>query len=93
MVTMSGPLWTSFSTQVRIFRKIDIKVFQDVGGNPTPFFDQAQQDMFGANVLVIESLSFLIGQLHHFAGPVGKTFVHICSPYNTCSCLYYWVFI
>ena len=32
--------------------------------------------MFGANILVVESLGLLIGQLHHLAGSVSKSFVH-----------------
>jgi hypothetical protein len=34
--------------------------------------------MFGADVFVIEALSFLIGQLHDLASPIGKALVHVC---------------
>jgi hypothetical protein len=36
--------------------------------------------MLRANVLVVEALRFLIRQLHHFAGAIGKPFVHGFSP-------------
>src|SRR5262249_34703471 len=29
-----------------------------------------------ADVLVVEALGLLVGQLHHLAGPVGKAFIH-----------------
>ena len=56
--------------------QIDVEVLQHVGGDAAAFFDQAQQDVLGADVFVVEALRLLIGQLHHLAGPVGKSFVH-----------------
>src|SRR5262249_49694765 len=58
------------------FAQVDVKVFQDVGGNARAFLDKAQQDMFGPDVFMVEALGLLIGQLHHLAGPIGKAFVH-----------------
>ena len=56
--------------------KIDVQVFQHVGSDAATLFDQPKQDMLGADVFVIEALGLLVGQLHHFAGAVGKSFVH-----------------
>jgi len=58
------------------FAEIDIEVFQDVGGNARAFLDESQQDVFGADVFMIESLGFLIGQLHDLAGAICETLVH-----------------
>ena len=35
--------------------------------------------MFGADVLVIETLRFLIRELHHFSSTVGESVVHVCG--------------
>jgi hypothetical protein len=44
---------------------------------PLPSFDQPEQDVLGADVLVVEALGFLIGQRHDFAGPIRETFKHV----------------
>ena len=36
--------------------------------------------MLGANVLVVETLRLLIGQLHDLASAVGESFVHLLFP-------------
>ena len=38
---------------------------------------QAQQNVLGSDVFVVEPLRFLVGELHYLAGTVGKSFVHI----------------
>ena len=61
--------------------KIHIQVFQYVGRNTTSFLDETQQDVFRANVLVVESLGLLVGQLHHLACSISKSLVHFLSPF------------
>ena len=56
--------------------QVDVEVLQDVGGDAGAFLDQAEEDVLGADVLVVEALGLLVGQLHHLAGPVGKAFIH-----------------
>ena len=56
--------------------QIDVEVLQHVGGDAAALFDEAQQHVLGADVFVVEALGLLIGQLHHLAGAVGKSFVH-----------------
>ncbi len=56
--------------------QIDVEVFQDVRRNPRTLFDEAEQNVLGANVFVVEALRLLVGKLHHLAGAVGKSFVH-----------------
>ena len=60
--------------------KVDVQVPQDVGGDATSFLDQAEQDMFGSDVLVVEALGLLIGQLHHLASAIGEAFIHSSTP-------------
>ncbi len=56
--------------------EIDLEVLQHVGGHAAAFLDQAEQDVLGADVFVIEPLGLLVCQLHHLAGAVSKSFVH-----------------
>ena len=60
--------------------QIDVEVLQHVGGHPAPLFDQAQEDVLGADIFVIEPLGLLVGQLHDLPGAVSKSLVHGCSP-------------
>ena len=57
--------------------EIDVQVLQHVGGDAAAFFDQSQQDVLGADILVVESLRLLVRQLHHLSGSIGKSFVHL----------------
>ena len=56
--------------------QIDVEVLQHVGRDARAFLDQAQQDVLGADVLVVEALCLLIGELHHLASTICKSFVH-----------------
>ena len=76
MVTMSGPGLDDLLDLQADLAQVDVEVFQDIGGDARPFLDQAQEDVFGADVLVVEALRLLIGELHHLASSVGKAFIH-----------------
>ena len=56
--------------------EVDVEVFEDIGGDAGAFFDQAQENVLRADVLVVEALGLLVGQLHHFAGAIRETFIH-----------------
>ncbi len=56
--------------------QIDIEVLQHFAATPRAFLHQPEQDVLGADVFVVEALGLLIGQLHHFSGSIGKSFVH-----------------
>ena len=56
--------------------QIDVEVLQHVRRNARSLFDEAQQNMLGPDVFVVEALRLLVGQLHHLAGAVGKSLVH-----------------
>ena len=64
------------------FPKVDVEVLEHVGGDPAALLDEAEQDVLGADVLVVEPLGLLVGQLHHFPGTVRETLVHRCSLLN-----------
>jgi hypothetical protein len=57
--------------------QIDVEIFQHIRCNARTFLDEAEENVFRANVFVVEALGLLIGQLHHLAGTVRKTFVHL----------------
>ncbi len=61
--------------------QIDVQVLEHIGRHPGAFLDEAQQNVLGPDVFVIETLGLLIGQLHDFACPVRESFVHsACLP-------------
>jgi hypothetical protein len=72
---MSGPAWTIFSTSLRIFRRSTSRFFRTLAATPLPSLIR-EQDVFRADVLVVEALGLLIGQLHHLAGTIGEAFIH-----------------
>ena len=58
--------------------QIDVEVLQDVGGHSAPLFDQSQQDMFRADILVVEPLGLLVRQLHYFsARSVNRSYIDL----------------
>ena len=63
IVTMSGPGLDDLLDLDADLPQVDVEVLQDVGGDAAPLLDQAEQDVFGADVLVVEALGLLVGQL------------------------------
>src|SRR6266478_5670145 len=63
--------------------EVDVEVFEDVGCDSGALLDQAEEDVLGVDVLVVEALRLLVGELHHLAGPIGKALVHGCT-YSAC---------
>src|SRR5262249_37012191 len=56
--------------------EVDVQASQDVGGDARAFLDQSEEDVLGADVLVVEALRLLVGELHHLASPIRKAFIH-----------------
>ena len=79
-MTISVPLWTSFSTLEANLSQIDIEVLENIGRDAAPFLDEPQQHVLGADAFLIRAPGLLVGQLHHFPGPVRKSFVHRHAP-------------
>ena len=56
--------------------QVDIEVLQHIGRDAGTLFHEAQQYMFRADVLVVEALRLLVGELHNLAGSIGEALVH-----------------
>ena len=56
--------------------KVDVEIFKHIGRYTGAFLYQAKKDVLGADVFVVEALRLLVGELHHLAGPISKTFIH-----------------
>ena len=76
MVTMSGPGLDDLLDLQPDLAQVDVQVLEDVGGDARAFLDEAEEDVLGADVLVVEALRLLVGELHHLAGPVRESFIH-----------------
>ncbi len=57
--------------------QIDVQILQDVSADAAAFLDQTEQNVFRADVFVIEALGFLVGQGHHLPSAVRKSFKHV----------------
>src|SRR5262249_51951177 len=73
-----GPRLDDFFDFQADLAEVDVEVLQDVGGDAGPLLDEAEEDVLGADVLVVEALRLLVGQLHHLTGPVGESLIHSC---------------
>src|SRR5688572_7004184 len=51
-------------------QRVNIQVLEYVRGNPGTLGHEAEEDVLGADVLVVEPPGLLVGQLHYLAGPV-----------------------
>ena len=51
----------------------------NVGGHAAALLDQAQEDVLGPDVLVVEALGLLTGEAHHLAGTISEPVKHIFS--------------
>ena len=56
--------------------QVDVEVLENVGGHTRAFLHETEQNVLGPDVLVVEPLSFLVGQLHDLPGSVGEAFIH-----------------
>ncbi len=58
------------------FPQVDVEVLEHIRRDAGAFLHQSEQDVLGADVFVVEALRLLVGELHHFSGSIGKSFVH-----------------
>ena len=54
----------------------DAERFHRLGGDAFTFVDEAEQDVLGADVAVVQQACFLLRQHHHPTGPIGEAFKH-----------------
>ena len=65
----------------------DAQGLERLGRDPLALVDQAQEDVLGADVVVVEEPSFLLGEHDHTASPVGEPFEQgTCLPPNRGIC-------
>jgi hypothetical protein len=57
--------------------QVDLHVAQHVGRDSAAFLDQPEQDVFGAQILVVEPLGLLASQVHDLLGAVGEAIEHL----------------
>ena len=55
----------------------DAEALEGLGGDAFALVDQAEQDVLGPDVAVVEQARFLLGEDDDPAGPVGETFEHV----------------
>ena len=60
------------STAVRTFGSSDAQTHEDLGGDPSLFPDERQQQVLGADVVVIKPLCFILSQGQDLARPVAE---------------------
>src|SRR5699024_9225048 len=53
--------------------------------HPFALVDEAEEDVLGPDVVVVEEACLLLGQDHDPAGPVGEPFEHGIYPFMCCS--------
>ena len=58
----------------------DAERLERLGGDAFALVDQAEEDVLGADVVVVEQARFFLRQHDHSAGPVGEAFEHGGNP-------------
>ncbi len=58
----------------------DAQALQSLGRDSLTLVDEAEQDVLGADVVVVEHAGLFLGQHDHTTRPVGKPLEHICAP-------------
>ena len=54
----------------------DVQRSQSAGSDALVLTQEAQEQVLGANVVVVEVTGLFLGEHHHLAGPFGKSFEH-----------------
>ena len=52
--------------------EVDVEVGQDGGGDPFALTNEAEEDVLGADVFVVQPGRLFAGHLQHFADAIGK---------------------
>ena len=68
------------STWLRTASRRDAERLERLGGDALALVDQPEQDVLGADVVVVEEASLLLRQDDDSAGPVGEPFEQGASP-------------
>ena len=54
----------------------DAERLEGLGGDSLALVDEAEQDVLGADVVVVEQARFFLGQHHDSSSPVGESLEH-----------------
>ncbi len=57
--------------------QVDPHVLEDVRGDAAPLLHEPEQDVLRAEVLVVEPLRLLAGEVHYLLGAVGEAVEHV----------------
>ena len=82
-VTVRSPRPMMNSTARADLVQLDAEIREDLGRDALALADQAQEQVLGADVVVVEPLRFLLRKLQHLARPLGefvKAISHRISP-------------
>ena len=64
----SWPMPTCFSTSAADGLEVEAHLLEDAHGHALPQLDQTEQEMLGADVVVVEAVRFLAGERQHLLG-------------------------
>ena len=67
------------------FAQLDSEVREHFGGDPVALADQSEQQVLGADVVVIEALRFFLRQCQHTAGALGELVEPVCHVALQCA--------
>ncbi len=60
--------------------QVDAHALERSGGDALALVDQPEEDVLGADVVVVQEPGFLLGEHHHPPGPVGEPLEHSLPP-------------
>ncbi len=60
--------------------EVDAEALEAAGGDALPLVDEAEQDVLGPDVVVVEQARFLLSEDHDSPGPIGEPLKHFVSP-------------
>ncbi len=69
------------STAERTLGSSTPRLFEHPGGDAVPFAHQAQQEVLGADVVVVEALGFFLGERQDFARPLRELVEFVRHPW------------
>jgi hypothetical protein len=70
------PPWPMISSTCCGRLERDAERLEGLGGDAFALVDQPEQNVLGADVVVVEQASLFLGQHHHAAGSICESFKH-----------------
>ena len=60
--------------------QLDAEALECLAGHAVALVNQAEQNVLGPDVVVVEHPRFFLREHHDASGPVGEPFEHVCAP-------------